>query len=200
MHDRHTGQNLKEELNKLLKHFELEVWQIFSITIDNATNMVKLVRLFSQEAETVELNNDDGIISDPEWNLESAEEVEQLKNEADDDMLETTLETESYESPEEQTWAKVLVDATTDEFVAAIRCGAHTTQLVVHDVCREKQFRETLKEIRKKTKKFRSAEYKAFFEASEGAYPPLPNETRWNTDYRLMLALKNGKKFFRNLN
>nr|XP_029732038.1 uncharacterized protein LOC115268145 [Aedes albopictus] len=161
LHNRHTGQNLKEELIMVLKHFGLEIGQAISITIDNASNMVKMVQLMSKQAESME-----------EHSL-----------------------SELVPEKTQQTWAKALEEAVPDEFITTIRCGAHTTQLVVHDVCRETEFKEILKEIRKKCKKFRSAEYTAFFEAGEGAYPPLPNETRWGSDYRLMLSMKNGKKF-----
>lgn len=197
MHDRHTGQNLKDEVIKLLRHFRMDIWQVFSITIDNASNMVKLVQLLSKEAETSDLLELSETLPDEECTADLGDVTTTTMDEFE--ICANLFEGDSYEGPEEQTWAKALEECTPDEFVTTIRCGAHTAQLVVHDVCRENDFKELLKGIRKKSKKFRSAEYKAFFEVSEGTYPPLLNETRWGSDYRMILTMKTGKKFFLNL-
>ncbi|XP_021709861.1 uncharacterized protein LOC110679476 [Aedes aegypti] len=186
LHNRHTSQNLKEELMKVLRCFSVDVRQIITITIDNASNMVKLVKLLSDESENAY-----------EFCDTETDDVNTLEIE-DDDF--NALDSDVPEKPAVLEWVRALEDFAPDEFVAAVRCGAHTTQLVVHDVCKEEDHKETLKDIRKKVKKFRSTEYKAFFDVSEGAsYPSLPNETRWNSDYKMQLKLNKERSFFEKL-
>ncbi|XP_062698896.1 uncharacterized protein LOC115266423 [Aedes albopictus] len=187
LHNRHTSQNLKEELHKVLKSFAVNVGQITAITIDNASNMVKLVKLMSDESgSTSELYDSEN------------EEVNSV-NEVEADDFEG-LEHDSPEKPAVQEWVRVLEDFAPDESITAVRCGAHTTQLVVHDVCKQIEHKDALKEIRKTVKKFRCTEYKAFFDISEGAaYPSLPNETRWNSDYKMQQKLSQERIFFEKL-
>ncbi|XP_055633221.1 uncharacterized protein LOC129773609 [Toxorhynchites rutilus septentrionalis] len=192
LHNRHTSQNIKEELVKVLKTFNVEMWQIMSITIDNASNMVKLVDILSDEIEYL-------LEVGFEYRGEVATDDITTFNELDADDDFDTLD-DSLERPAVLEWVRVLEEFAPNAFITAIRCGAHTTQSVVHDVCKEIEPKDILKEIRKKVKKFRSTEYKAFFDVSEGgSYPPLPNETRWNSDYKMLHELIKRRTFFEKL-
>lgn len=173
---------------KILKFFGVDVCQIVAVTIDNASNMVKLVKLLSAQSESA---------IDYYVDSEQFEKIPLNEIEVDDSDV---LDTDSPEKLVDQEWARVLEDFAPDEFITAVRCGAHTTQLVVHDVCKQSVHKAALREIRKKVKKFRSTEYKTFFDVSEGGtYPPLPNETRWNSDYKMLLELSKGRSFFEKL-
>ncbi|XP_062553618.1 uncharacterized protein LOC134218522 [Armigeres subalbatus] len=188
LHNRHTSQYLKDELLKILKFFGVDVCQIVAVTIDNASNMVKLVKLLSALSESA---------IDYYVDSEQFEKIPLNEIEVDDSDV---LDIDSPEKLVDQEWARVLEDFAPDEFITAVRCGAHTTQLVVHDVCKQSVHKAALREIRKKVKKFRSTEYKTFFDVSEGGtYPPLPNETRWNSNYKMLLELSKGRSFFEKL-
>jgi len=49
LNGRHTADNLKEELENVLKEFEIKKSQIYCITTDNGRNMLKAVEIFSNE-------------------------------------------------------------------------------------------------------------------------------------------------------
>lgn len=106
---------------------------MFSITIDNASNMVKLVQLMSKDvADVADLLNPE-IVPGAEFDALSEENMPAAVGEAE--IEENVPECYFYETPEEQTWVKVLKECASNEFITTIRCGAHTTQLVVRDVC-----------------------------------------------------------------
>ncbi|KAL7724756.1 hypothetical protein ACLKA6_008633 [Drosophila palustris] len=46
----HTGRYIKERILDILKEFEIEMENVFSITSDNGRNMVKAIELFNDEA------------------------------------------------------------------------------------------------------------------------------------------------------
>ncbi|KAL9706562.1 hypothetical protein quinque_010080 [Culex quinquefasciatus] len=68
-------------------------------------------------------------------------------------------------SRDREAWIKVLENMSESSFILPVRCGAHTAQLVVHDVC--KLHKSELREIRTIVKKVRQIKYKAFFDYSE---------------------------------
>ncbi|CAK9294718.1 unnamed protein product, partial [Gordionus sp. m RMFG-2023] len=45
----HTASNLKEEIDNLLKQYNICLSQIYSITVDNGANMVKIVEMIAEE-------------------------------------------------------------------------------------------------------------------------------------------------------
>ncbi|CAK9291259.1 unnamed protein product, partial [Gordionus sp. m RMFG-2023] len=45
----HTASNLKEEIENLLKKYNIYLSQIYSITVDNSANMIKTVEMIAEE-------------------------------------------------------------------------------------------------------------------------------------------------------
>ena len=109
LHERHTGQNLKEEVCTLLKQFNIELRQVYSATIDNGRNMVKAVSLLEQEAS------------------------EEFSNSCNNEGENSLSEDETMDYPLDD------LQKTMNHNVISIRCGAHTAQLVVTDSCKEHQ-------------------------------------------------------------
>ncbi|XP_018405103.1 PREDICTED: uncharacterized protein LOC108781587 [Cyphomyrmex costatus] len=60
---KHTAANLKEELENVLKEFEIKKSQIYCITTDNGRNMLKAVELFSDENLNQLENNEEKAIN-----------------------------------------------------------------------------------------------------------------------------------------
>lgn len=70
----HTGLNIKDEILACLKAFDVQPSQVISITSDNASNMLKMIKLFNQES-----NDGDEI-----QGMEPNENIEEEKQEAED--------------------------------------------------------------------------------------------------------------------
>lgn len=187
LHDRHTAVNLKDELYHALDRFGIDIAQIYSVTVDNGRNMVKMVNLVEKDALEdfdffLENSVDEDIQKLPENEL-SENEDEQIQEY--DDNIECVLND--------------LHGIINGHQVVCIRCGAHTAQLVVSDVCKEQIYREQIRAITKLVTTFRNAKYKNFFEVSGGKYPPIPVPTRWNSNFMMNQSLLENKDFFEKL-
>lgn len=167
LHTRHTAINLRDELYSVLTEHGIDLNQIYSITIDNGRNMVKMTQLV--EKDTLE---DECIEEDNEDSQSSEDETE-------DDIVEALLDD--------------LQDVVGHQSVA-IRCGAHTTQLVVSDAC--KQHQKVIKAATKVVNTMRNTRFNNFFELSGAKKPPVPPPTRWNNVYNMMKSLSNQKDIF----
>lgn len=164
--------HLKEVVFAILDRFGIHPHQIYSITIDNGKNMVKMSSLI--EKETVPEEEYEGSI---ECDTAAGEDLEEQ-----DEVLEGML------SDLESVIGHTLV---------TVRCGAHTAQLVVADACKSHQ--ADLKKVTKVVILYRNAKYKNFFDISGGKYPVTPVPTRWNSYYLMMRTLVNQKDFFMKL-
>lgn len=62
---KHTAQNLQAEIENILKNFQINIKQIYSITTDNGRNLVKCVELLSQN-ESEDSQDDESTYSNAE--------------------------------------------------------------------------------------------------------------------------------------
>ena len=85
----------------------------------------------------------------------------QYCDEDDENDLDYSKSEKNYK--EELPWADVLEEQFNNDFIMIIRCGAHTVQLVVHDITKTEQIKSLLIDIRKKVNKCRLAKYSFFF-------------------------------------
>ncbi|XP_062553188.1 uncharacterized protein LOC134218246 [Armigeres subalbatus] len=169
LNTRHTAVNLKEELYKVLAEYGIDLKQIYSITIVNGRKMVKMTQLI--EKDTLEDDMDD---------------------DGDDDIRTSTDDGSSDDGA-----IKGLLDDLEDAIrnqAVGIRCGAHTTQLVVSDAC--KAHHSEISAITKVVTAMRNTRYKTFFDLSSAKFPPIPTPTRWGSQYSMMLRLAEQKDIF----
>lgn len=110
--ERHTGVYLKEKVFQILQRLDIFPHQIYSIAIDNGSNMVKMASLMAKD--TLEINENEDI--DKEIIEENFNEEEQ------DDVVEGMLQD--------------LESIVSHTVTVTLRCGAHTVQLVVSDACK----------------------------------------------------------------
>ena len=55
MKEKHTAENIKAEVERLLSDFNIHKQQIYSVTTDNARNMIKAVSLLSESDDEDEI-------------------------------------------------------------------------------------------------------------------------------------------------
>lgn len=161
---------MKEVVFAILDRFGIHPHQIYSITIDNGKNIVKMSSLI--EKETV-----------PE----------------EEDFIECDTEAESDLEDQDEALEGMLSDmeSVIAHTSVTIRCGAHTAQLAVADACKSHQ--TNIKKVTKVVNSFRNAKFKNFFDISGGKYPLTPVPTRWNSYYLMMRTLVDQKDFFMKL-
>lgn len=169
--ERHTGIHLKEEVFRILDRLGIRPQQIYSMTIDNGSNMVKMASLMEKDTlEEIELD-DVGSSGETDVGIFAEEEHDTIVEGMLDDMA-------------------LIISHTS----VTIRCGAHTVQLAVSDAC--KAYQTELKKLSKIVVSYHNAKYKNFFDVSGGKYPSIPAPTRWNSTYLMAASLLDQKEFF----
>lgn len=159
-----------------MNKFGIQHWQIYSVTVDNGSNVVKAVELLSESnPQQLDVN---------EFNDQQQVDTEDLDDEAYAYCENTMTE---YEL------------SLTNLKVECIRCGSHIINLVVMEVTLASEHEDEMKHILKVVKSYRKAEYKKAFKFSQAKLPPIPNKTRWNNYHAMVCALLEHREFFSNL-
>lgn len=151
LHESHTAQNLAKVLLEVLYEYGIKLNQTLSITTDNGSNMLAMVKEAERQLKEERKNDineqsnkttDASTESDEHANTDDENvdsDIEKVLNEQeidDDDVLGSMLDddTEIYEE-----LLNKLVDdlrgrsGNDNVFVNSIKCAAHTIQLAVHD-------------------------------------------------------------------
>ena len=108
MFERSTSENLKNLILNILREYDITVHNIYTITTDDGSNMLKLIQLLEDE---LSVSNSD---------IEEGEIDHTFLEKYNDDFF---LEGERLFFPEEND----------SELLIGVRCVAHTLQLAVHD-------------------------------------------------------------------
>lgn len=93
----HTAANVKSEIIACLQKFDIEPSQVISITSDNASNMIAMVKLFNRSSGSDNNENANGVTSENKVDdeIEDSEQSEELLRNAniyDDDYINTQIE------------------------------------------------------------------------------------------------------------
>lgn len=174
LHERHTAVNLKNKIEELYCKFEIQPWQIYTSTVDNARNVCAAVKEL-QEAQRDERK---------QRMEEYGEQLDGLEEMDDDEIISKIEEYNEMLSELE---------------VVCIRCGAHTLNLVATDNTSgavNKDTSQTIAKVVDIVKAYRKAEFKEAFTLNQQTFPPIPNATRWHVNYKLMDTLQGGRQFF----
>ncbi|XP_055634646.1 uncharacterized protein LOC129774722 [Toxorhynchites rutilus septentrionalis] len=161
--DRQTAALLKTKILEILQTYGVTVKQIFSVTCDNAANMLAAVRKLKQEFDfiiSLQLEN--------EINLEDTENKEtEPENEIDTEVVENNRDRD-------------LSEALSTEFhqdqLNLVPCSVHSLQLVILDVVEKSD--ESVKEITAVAKNCKSVKYKTHFDYHNASLPPVWGQTR----------------------
>ncbi|XP_065320689.1 uncharacterized protein LOC135928222 [Gordionus sp. m RMFG-2023] len=188
----HTGINLKEEIQTILKKYQIDLKQIYSITVDNGANMLKMVDTMARD----QLNNDNDLSNSNENNLSQIlfnTSVSYQENVCIDDENVSVYSDE--ETPEGIDEENISDDISKSFGLSCIRCSAHTIQLAVNMFIK-KYLKLDLEKIRIIIKLIKSHKYKRLFIMDKVSKPTLDIITRWNSTYLMMKNLMDNKTFY----
>ncbi|KAL5233767.1 hypothetical protein ACI65C_001177 [Semiaphis heraclei] len=138
--EKHTSEYLKKVLINILKKYDIDNRQVYSITCDNGRNIVKMVKIFN-DANDDDILNEDDIEADIE-----SENTEHLRNDGHDILSESTIEdiitdTEIDLNDDNNLQQEVYsaLEIENEEYLTqSVRCSEHTFQL-----CLEQDFKIT---------------------------------------------------------
>lgn len=182
VYNRHTAVNIKEILKNVLLTYGISINQIYSITTDNGSNMIKLVKLVGNDQTDLECDNDEDDSDSESLNSLSTDEVYGNEN---GEEFEFSL------SDNEEVFSTVNEkDDSTEKYqIRSVRCAAHTLQLAVTDVLKDKKIAATISEAREVCKKLGSPVVKRFLKAMHKKKPIIDCSTRWHSTLDMLERL-----------
>lgn len=195
----HTGKYIAEVIIERLKDYGISLRQIITITTDNGSNVLKMVRDINDhlhaeiEQAKRSAESDQNAANESQFDSRDADSlIEVLLNEetelTDDDAMEILFEETQFDSNNNVT----LLNALSNELTAhntnvmditGINCAAHTLQLAIHDSISKlpKNFQNVIALCRRVCKFMRLKSTSVALETMgiEHSLPRIENATRW---------------------
>lgn len=193
---RHTSDVLTDRVLAVLEKYGIELHQIFAITTDNGSNMVKTTELMN-ELHPVEAER--RIESVLELLDESMAAVS-VQQKSDDDESSDEDESEDiakvYDANMKQmqdTIANIIAGSMIRSFVNAVSCAAHTLQLGIGDAFSDDDFKSKnllINKCKKLVKALRALNVLMFIDREKCLRPIKPVNTRWNSVYTMVCTYR----------
>ncbi|CAI6373473.1 unnamed protein product [Macrosiphum euphorbiae] len=155
-----------------MERYKISPAQIYSITCDNARNMVKMVYLFNENSE----NNDEPVDDTDEENISNLEDNDDILLQNIQDMKGTS-------------------DIEMGPLTTCMRCAVHTFQLAICDSMKDRSIQGILSKARKAVKTLRTQIYAAWLKREGLKQAILDIETRWNSTFNMLYRLIELKQF-----
>lgn len=175
LYAKHTGNYLKQVIQKTLKEYDISLNQIYTITSDNGRNMIKSTSLLRNELQ-----------NDIQGNIEEDESDESFDgdNETQISHYSTTLQD-----------VQKMMQIDSDSLINCIRCAAHTLQLVVADSIKEENLAGKILKCRKLAIALRKPTNTTKLKLLNLKLAKLSVPTRWNSNFDMIERLLEIKSF-----
>lgn len=182
--ERHTGANIANSMETMLLKFDASFKQVYAITTDNGSNMIKTTRIINEN-----LNKEDSVVYGEE-SLEYENDFE-----CDDESEDDIDKEQRYRDIVGEMAANITIQNDYISLIPAIRCCAHTLQLAIHDAMHRSNAVRVIGRIRDMCKALRNQIINIEFRklSPTTILPPLDNATRWCSEY--MMVSKMAKYF-----
>ena len=174
MTERATAEEIKSTLLACLDKIGIRERQIYSLTTDNGSNVIKVGKLMQNDAHVKEGNSEE-MLSDQE----------EISDEKVWEAAENTLD---------EAVNGVKLAANTNS-IASVRCALHTLQLCVHDVLKTDSVKPLLCKVRKIVNKTHTQNMRLIFKNNSVSLPKLDCETRWGSTYDMLDSVAEKKSF-----
>lgn len=175
MKNRHTAEYIKSVVLDIFNMYEINIHQIYTITTDNGSNMVKTMKLLGEDTETEILEELENEIEEQNVTMNESERVATHTNNNNMDDEETIQFAENL--------------------LTSVRCAAHTLQLVIFDILKESGTAKKLSEIRFICKKLRTTNILVLLNAMKLKKPMIDCPTRWNSSFDMVERFLEYKNF-----
>lgn len=211
LNESHTAQNIKNKLMACLTLFGIKPNRIVSITSDNASNMLAMVKTFNRVVDdendgnhNVSDDDDNDFSNGANENYEydiRTEEIEEIINDyyaaksmTDEEEEKERRRAEAFEILDDSTHFLDLIKELQNDFILhtlnthGIKCAAHTLQLAVKKALRFTKQRSLINICRAISKLLRKQKYKNTMSEQNMKLvaPPLDCKVRWNSTYKMV--------------
>lgn len=196
MNKSHTAKYISDMLLECLNEFDMPIDLIISMTTDNASNMIAMIKRFDEYVHKtfdllhIEDEEIEPVIPtfDSDGPLDDTDIEEILNAFADAEALNDILDDgENFDELFEEIIGDVTQRA---RLVETVRCASHSTQLMVRDGLKKSGFKPLLALCKYVAKKLRTESYKISAEAAgiEFKLPHISCATRWDSDYYMVIT------------
>lgn len=209
----HTAVNIKNEILACLKKFDIEASHVVSITSDNASNMLSMIKSFNKDQELAgetcnkECSNDDGALNENCGNTDYYiidGEIDKIINEYN---VMNTMTVGEVETERRNAEACEILDDTShylnllknlqNDFIlhtlnaSGIKCAAHTLQLAMKSALDTLKIQTLIGVCRMACKMMRKQSYKNTMHEQnfKVVFPKLDCEVRWNSTFKMVTKL-----------
>lgn len=187
-----TGRNLFEIVKDKLSNVGISLEQIFSVTSDNGSNMLKMAKLLQNDlspdrcGESTDYANDyDENDDEPEIDIDYYEDAYGNSNSSDE-----TFDPEIFN---EEYFHDLLSNlrnefsSTYDSLFTGISCAAHGLHLVVKDAINQcKEIGDLIEKCRTLVKKLRTPNLRGELKKRGQKMPIIDVKTRWSSLYNMV--------------
>ncbi|XP_018574395.1 uncharacterized protein LOC108913338 [Anoplophora glabripennis] len=202
INNKHTGDNLKRIIMDVCNSFEISADQIYTITTDNGTNLLKAVKVIASENGDYEVIENESDESGDEEVIEIVIEDENVENnsvtemELDfgynifSDLFRDDCATSNDVPSTSKTSPSVKLNVT------GMRCAAHTLQLAVENAMKQdEEVKNLILEARKIVKILRTQTYIYMLRKQKFKKPFIDCPTRWGSTFDMLNRLLELKEF-----
>lgn len=140
---KHTGIEIKERLLAVLEKYGIQTDQIFAITTDNGSNMIKTIELMSERQPTESNHRIENVLSllgELIATIELQDSGDESSPSEDDEATESQKNTEHQLKEMRRTIESIFIDDSILSFTNAISCAIHTMQLGIKDEFSDSNF------------------------------------------------------------
>ncbi|KAK4301466.1 hypothetical protein Pmani_026385 [Petrolisthes manimaculis] len=175
MTERATGTEIRAMLVASLQKLGIEEQQIYTLTTDNGSNVVKAGQIMRENTRYV----------DPEESYGSDEYDDEVDNLSEDEISRLNEVNETLNGIK-----------TAAEGVISVRCAVHTLQLSVHDVISSNaRIKKVLGAVRKVVNKTHTQNMRLVFKQNKKALLKSDCDTRWGSTYDMLESVVVSKSF-----
>lgn len=197
--ERHRGPYLANVIEKLLDEYDALLKQVYTATTDKAANMDNTIRhltLNANDGINEHIDETEDMDSNNEYNYEFDESFDALSNE--EMAMENQIELEN-ELNNDSRYEDLVKELTSElrrrnnflSLINQVDCCAHKIQLAVHSAIDKSNAKPTICAVREMTKLLRTTVVNIQFRklAPKCVLPPLCVETRWNSDFMMVIIV-----------
>lgn len=192
----HKARYIADTLLNCLKDFDVPADRVFTITTDNAANMIAMIHQFDKH---VQINHDNAPFDENDDNDDIEDDIELPHFGTDEPLSDSQIDEISRVIADRYALDSILDDSenynellmeivgelsTITRCVSTIRCGAHTVQLMTRDALKNSGFTNLISVCQYVVKKLRLDSFKEKANEAKITYkrPRLSCPTRWDSD------------------
>ncbi|KAF0702319.1 Zinc finger BED domain-containing protein 4, partial [Aphis craccivora] len=211
----HTGVYLKDTILNVLRMYQIEPDQVYTITSDNGANMLKAVNLIEKEILELQQQDSENIVNIVELDssdndsinsseIDYTNSVVNLDEKQIIDLLEENPDSNVTDKDYEKT-ENILTDIQSfqsfgdSSIFTGIRCVAHTLQLAVIDSLKDSGIEKLLNKVRVLVRKLRNQTYIYLLKKENLKSPILDCLTRWHSTFDILERINHLKEFIQNM-